>query len=134
MFLQYHVFKNVYIVTNFRNRYSPLLINSIIQKDQECAGGELQVKLKIMTLTLLASLVLTACSSDSTNDGNRSKETQNIKDLVQEYSLGNIKDQTASITSSHLIVIDSDESEQTYELPKDEFFVSIAPYENETHP
>jgi hypothetical protein len=116
--------------------YSHLTINSIIQKDCDRAGGEIQMKFKIASFTLLVSLVLTACGGDSSNQGNASEEvnTQDIKELVQDYSIGNIKDHSASITSKELIVTDSDESEQTYDLPKDEFFVSIAPYENETHP
>lgn len=58
----------------------------------------------------------------------------NIKQLVQEYSTGTIKDQSASITSQQLIVTDNDKKTITYELPKDEFFVSIAPYVERTHP
>lgn len=61
-------------------------------------------------------------------------DTQNIKELVQDYSVENIKNQSASITSQELIVTRNDESQTIYELPQDEFFVSIAPYVNETHP
>ena len=62
------------------------------------------------------------------------KETGNIKESVHDYSVGNIKKQTASITSQQLIVTDRDEKQLTYDLPEDEFFVSIAPYVEETHP
>ncbi len=78
------------------------------------------------------SLLLGACSND--NDGTQPAKTENIKELVQDYSVGNIKNKSASITSKQLIVTDSDESELTYDLPEDDFFVSIAPYVNETHP
>lgn len=61
-------------------------------------------------------------------------ETADIKELVHDYSIGKIENQSASITSKELIVIDQDGSQQNYDLPKDEFFVSIAPYINETHP
>ena len=61
-------------------------------------------------------------------------ETPNIKELVHDYSVGNIKEQSASITSEQLIVTNSDESKLTYDLPKDDFFVSIAPFVEETHP
>src|SRR5699024_3917490 len=57
-----------------------------------------------------------------------------IKELVHEYSVGDIKDETASITSEELIVTNNDESETVYALHEDEFFVSIAPFINETHP
>lgn len=61
-------------------------------------------------------------------------ETQNIKELVHDYSLGKIKEQSASITSQQLIVTNNDDRQLTYDLPKDDFFVSIAPYVEETHP
>lgn len=60
--------------------------------------------------------------------------TQNIKELVHDYSVGNIKEQSASITSQQLIVTNSDDRQLIYDLPKDDFFVSIAPYVEETHP
>lgn len=87
-------------------------------------------------LTLLVSIFLAACSGGNANEDASSKkgETENIKELVHDYSVGNIKDQTASITSKQLIVTESDDNQLIYDLPEDEFFVSIAPYVNETHP
>src|SRR5699024_9754641 len=41
---------------------------------------------------------------------------------------------SASITSEELIVTDAKDKETTYDLPEDEFFVSIAPFVQETHP
>lgn len=61
-------------------------------------------------------------------------ELASIKELVHDYSVGTIKKQSASITFEQLIVTDNDKKQRTYELPKDEFFVSIAPYVKETHP
>ncbi|WP_313636843.1 CueP family metal-binding protein [Paenibacillus sp.] len=61
-------------------------------------------------------------------------DTSNVKQLVQEYSSSSMKDLSASITSEQLIVTDSNNKSTTYELPKDEFFVSIAPYVKNTHP
>ncbi|MEW9109762.1 MAG: CueP family metal-binding protein [Cytobacillus gottheilii] len=60
--------------------------------------------------------------------------TIDIKELVKDYSTSDMGKDSASITSHDLIVAKSDGSEHSYELPKDEFFVSIAPYLNETHP
>lgn len=57
-------------------------------------------------------------------------ESQDIKQLVHEYSIGSLKDQSASITSNQLIVNDS----IFYDLPENEFFVSVAPFIEETHP
>nr|WP_275896254.1 CueP family metal-binding protein [Paraliobacillus sediminis] len=61
------------------------------------------------------------------------KETLNIRKLVNEYSIGAKKAEAASITSEQLVVTDSD-GDSTYALPEDDFFVSIAPYIDETHP
>lgn len=61
-------------------------------------------------------------------------DTSNIKQLVQEYSSSSMKDLSASITSEQLILTDSSNKSTTYDLPKDEFFVSIAPYVKSTHP
>lgn len=61
-------------------------------------------------------------------------ELQDIKQFVNDYSEDHIKDQSASITSTQLIVKNSDNSQITYDLPEDEFFVSIAPYYKQTHP
>lgn len=53
---------------------------------------------------------------------------------MQEYSSSGMKDLSAFITSEQLIVTDSSNKSTTYDLPKDEFFVSIAPYVKNTHP
>jgi hypothetical protein len=78
------------------------------------------------------SLLLGACSNN--NDETQPATMENIKELVQDFSEGNIKNQSASITSQQLIVTDGDKGESAYDLPEDDFFVSIAPYVNETHP
>lgn len=94
------------------------------------------MKLKMFAATLFATVVLVACNEESTNVDNSIKEleTQDIKALVSEYSGNKTEDETASITASQLIVTGKDEKEEVYSLLKDEFFVSIAPYVNETHP
>jgi hypothetical protein len=56
-----------------------------------------------------------------------------MKELVHHY-VENITDYTASITFTQLIITDSDDKESVYDLPKEEFFVSITPLINETHP
>src|SRR5699024_5994231 len=62
------------------------------------------------------------------------KEPQDIKKMVQDNSVGDFDDVSASITSEELIVTDSNDKETTYDLPEDEFFVSIAPFIETTHP
>src|SRR5690625_1726459 len=88
-----------------------------------------------MTIMLLLSVLLVACSNDrAENSVTEEGSTEDIKELVQAYSVGDIEDESASITSTALIVTDSEENEEIYPLPQDEFFVSIAPYIDETHP
>ncbi|MCR2821675.1 CueP family metal-binding protein [Lederbergia panacisoli] len=91
------------------------------------------MKLKLLAvILLLATIVLSACNGKNISEDNK---TLNIKELVHDYSVGNIKNsQSASITSDQLIITNSDESKTIYDLPEDEFFVSIAPFINETHP
>ncbi|SOC11564.1 hypothetical protein SAMN05880501_106213 [Ureibacillus xyleni] len=88
------------------------------------------MKNKFVTITLFASVVLAACSGSSEEQN----ASQDIKTLVNDYSIGNLKAESASITSKELIVTNAEGKESTYALPEDEFFVSIAPYINETHP
>jgi hypothetical protein len=96
------------------------------------------MKLKIFAIfvvTLLAAIFLVACGGQGTNEESSLKEsdTQDIKKLVSEYSLGNIENQSASITSQQLIVTESNKNQLVYDLPESDFFVSIAPYINKTH-
>lgn len=79
---------------------------------------------------LLLIILLSACN-DSTQEIEGEK---NIKEMVYEYSVNSIDGVNASITSQELIVTESDNEKTTYNLPEDEFFVSIAPFINTTHP
>lgn len=64
----------------------------------------------------------------------KSETAKDIKQLVQDYSLRNITAQSASITSQQLIVTAENSEKSTYDLPDDEFFLSIAPFVENTHP
>ncbi|MEG0261289.1 MAG: CueP family metal-binding protein, partial [Lysinibacillus sp.] len=95
------------------------------------------MKLKMFAVTLLATVLLGACngeSSDGADNGKKESETVDVKELVSAYSGDRTKNETASITSKQLIVTNEKGKESTYDLPKDEFFVSIAPFVTETHP
>lgn len=81
--------------------------------------------------SILFILVMSACSDGATEADQN--DVEDIKALVHEYSVGEFDDVSASISSHELIVTDEDKKETTYELPADEFFVSIAPFETETH-
>jgi len=87
----------------------------------------------MIVILALVPLLFAACSSE--NGGNQAKnaDTADIKALVHDYTVGNVEASAASITSSELIVTDEKGKEITYGLPDDEFFVSIAPFINETH-
>lgn len=93
------------------------------------------MKLKLITALLLASSLLAACSGNSQNQGAAEKaKPSDVKEMVGDYSARKLKAENASITSQQLIVTDKSGKETSYDLPKDEFFVSIAPYTNQTHP
>ncbi|WP_394237570.1 CueP family metal-binding protein [Niallia oryzisoli] len=83
-------------------------------------------------LMIIVSL-LVACGSN-TKKIVTEKESTNIKGLVNDFNTDKFKDQTAAITSNELIIMSSDESQDVYDISKEDFFVSIAPYINETHP
>lgn len=98
--------------------------------------SEYKMKLRTMIGLLVLVMFLGACSNTNSNnhDTLTGNGDQDIKTLVNDYSVGKINDQTASITSTQLIVTENDDTEITYDLPEDEFFVSIAPFISETHP
>lgn len=82
----------------------------------------------LVAFGLLLSLMLVACNSNEPSE----EGTKDIKETVHEYSVGDFGDVTASITSHELIVTDNGK-ETAFDLPKDEFFVSIAPFVEYTH-
>ncbi|MDQ0231984.1 CueP family metal-binding protein [Metabacillus malikii] len=88
------------------------------------------MKGKILTIACLLALFLTACNSNAGQE----KSSEEIKQLVQQYSERTKDAESASITSEQLIVKEKDGRESVYDLPENEFFVSIAPYVNDTHP
>ncbi|MDQ0661060.1 CueP family metal-binding protein [Paenibacillus sp. W2I17] len=58
----------------------------------------------------------------------------NIRKLVEDISTGKETPESASINAKQLIVTDQDKKTTTYDLPENEFFLSIAPYVDQTHP
>src|SRR5690625_4884423 len=90
--------------------------------------------MRIRTIIFLAltMLVLAACGGEDTSQSEGSLSTNDIKDLVNDYTVDNLEPDSASITS-HELVVEEDNEELVYELPEEEFFVSIAPFINETH-
>ncbi|MFC3746597.1 CueP family metal-binding protein [Paenibacillus sp. GCM10012306] len=69
------------------------------------------------------------------NNGNKgNNEPVNIKQMVQDFSTRKATATSASITSKQLIVTGENAKEVAYDLPDNEFFLSIAPYIDQTHP
>jgi len=90
------------------------------------------MKFKLNFLILLATFSLVACQNDggSTNEFN----DEEIKELVNDYSINDHNGEVATITGTALTITQSDGQEEVYQLPEDEFFVSIAPFLDNTHP
>ncbi len=88
------------------------------------------MKLKVLFgIGLVLILLLVGCNDDN----NTSMEVEDIRELVHDYSVGNITNQVASISSHELMVREGDD-QFVYDISEEDFFVSIAPYVNETHP
>lgn len=87
---------------------------------------------KRISILVFMMALLVGCSSG--NNEAQNADTADIKKLVNDYTVGNVEAASASITSSELIVTDENEEVTTYELEGEEFFVSIAPFINQTHP
>lgn len=85
----------------------------------------------VLIAALLGTMLLAGCGDKKKAD---KPAATDIKQLVNDYSTDKLQAKSASITSHQLIVTAGDNSKTTYDLPEDEFFVSIAPYENQTHP
>jgi|SRR5699024_726045 len=94
------------------------------------------MKKRFFITLFLSILILASCSNgNSNNDGaTNNPQEDDIKDLVASYSGDKSSKQEASITGTQLIVTEENGTETTYPLPEDEFFVSIAPFKDETHP
>lgn len=90
------------------------------------------MKIKTIVMLALTMLILAACGGEDTSQSEDSLSTNDIKDLVNDYTVDNLEPDSASITSHELVVEEGNE-ELVYELPEEEFFVSIAPFINETH-
>ena len=91
------------------------------------------MKRKLLFMALLSIVLLVACSSED-ETSSVINGTEDLKQLVQDFSTDKITGGSASISSKELIITNEDNSTTAYNLPEDEFFVSIAPYIETTHP
>lgn len=81
---------------------------------------------KRFLIILSLSVLLVGCQS-------KTVVQEDIKEIVSYYSGNTQINGVATITPTELIVVE-DKKELKYNLPKNEFFVSIAPYITKTHP
>nr|WP_078554475.1 hypothetical protein [Bacillus alkalicellulosilyticus] len=92
------------------------------------------MKIKGVIGVLFVLLVVTALfftiKENQVVEDNQGKD---IKELVNAFSAGHITDREASIQPNELIVTHNTQ-QQVYDLSEEDFFVSIAPFINETHP
>lgn len=95
----------------------------------------------VMSTAIAIILVGVVLGSYTIADGGKTEsigeelaQTNDIKKLVNDYSIGSAEAKSASITSNQLTVTMDNDQKLTYSLPKDDFFVSIAPYVSQTHP
>lgn len=94
---------------------------------------------KLWVTGVTAGVVVIAIAGTYLFTGNTEKketaalDTHSIKQLVSELSSRSTTAESASISSTQLTVENAGNA-LTYNLPADEFFVSIAPYLEKTHP
>lgn len=94
------------------------------------------MKKKIFLFTLaIASilLVIYIVTVVGESDAQGETETEDIKEMVLGYSTDKMTAEAASIDSEKLVVMENGQ-ETAYTLPEEEFFVSIAPFKESTHP
>lgn len=92
-------------------------------------------KIKYIFFIIIVLVLLGACySGDESTESVTGDTIIDIEQLVHDYSVSSFEDVSASITSTELIVTDSSDEESRYDLPEDKFFLSIAPYVEQTHP
>lgn len=94
---------------------------------------------KKLTIAAVFIVIALGAYGIASNFGNPTPSSVNmdenaVKQLVNDYSMRAQTAQNASITSKQLIVTNEDGTEVKYDLPKEEFFASIAPYIETTHP
>lgn len=83
---------------------------------------------------LLVLVFAAACSgksgpaADSTSPADK-----NVKQIVEEFSLAKRTAKSVSAKSSELLVLENDGTQKTYPMPKNEFYLSIAPFVENTH-
>lgn len=89
-----------------------------------------------ISLTVTGLLVAAIIAFVITNTvGQQANNSENeIQERVHALGTGAETAEAASISSHELTVEGGEDGDLQYDLSAEEFFVSIAPYEDETHP
>jgi hypothetical protein len=82
----------------------------------------------MVLLTMSCMIGLIGCSNEET-----SLSDEEVKTMIHEYSTDQLEATSASVNANQLIV-EKDNETMAYDLPEEEFFLSIAPFQNATHP
>lgn len=94
------------------------------------------VKWRIQLILLLTIFIIAACNEGNVDTDKTSiqEEANEVKHLIDEYNGNFESEDSASVTGTELIITDKDGKANSYPLPEEEFFVSIAPFKEFTHP
>lgn len=112
------------------------MASSIIINQNE-RGDELQLRKGILIAALFITVVglgIYLVADNMLKKEAGPPESTNVKELVYDISTGKVETKSASINATQLVVTDKDDQTKTYTLPEEEFFLSIAPYIEQTHP
>ncbi|MBM7577833.1 CueP family metal-binding protein [Jeotgalibacillus terrae] len=92
------------------------------------------MKFKSLLAILFASILLVACGNEGSEEAaSDSNDSINIKELVNDFSTREVSAEQASITGETLTITEEDGSEKIHDVSGEDFFVSIAPFVNQTH-
>ncbi|SDN73832.1 CueP family metal-binding protein [Alkalicoccus daliensis] len=94
------------------------------------------MKMKVISGLLLVMALFGGYWYVTTGDSYSAEisSTDEIQSLVNDINAGTAAAHSASIDSHELVVKDDKNEGTHYDLSEEDFFVSIAPYLNETHP
>src|SRR5690625_1482983 len=82
-----------------------------------------------MVLLFVLVIVIAGC----TNGEGTTLEQEDIRELVHSYSIGQFSDDVSASITSHELIVNEDDEEKVYDISKEDFFVSIAPFKTVTH-
>jgi hypothetical protein len=86
------------------------------------------------SIILLVLVFAAACSGKSDPAAApASPNGEKTKQMIEEFSSAKRTAKSVSAKTSELVVAENDGSQTTYPMPKDEFYLSIAPFVEHTH-